>query len=60
MGTRKVILEEAVGPHEKGATLEIVNVYGDHHIYDYKLAAKGTRRKDIEVTENEIRESGHG
>lgn len=40
-----------------GTTLEVSNVYGSYHMYDYRLSKSDTAGGNVEVTSNMIEES---
>jgi len=57
MVTRRVTLTESVGSYPVGTTLEVSNVYGSYHVYDYRLSGPDTDSDTVEVTSDMIKES---
>lgn len=56
MAKRRVTLVKQVGSYTPGTTLEVVNAYGSHHVYDYKLSKQGVHGENIEVTSDMIKD----
>jgi hypothetical protein len=56
MPKRRVTLIKQVGSYAPGTTLEVSNVYGSHHIYDYKLSKPGVHGGSIEVTSDMVKD----